>query len=183
MKKIALVLLIVLSYHSVQAQFIKEKSISAGIGYGASYSYSDDYISGSSGFFAQGELVLKSTSWLSFRPYVGFMITNSKALLLGGKTRLCLPIPYVAPYVEIGAGGSIGNFVFEKKLVTQDFPFYYYIEESQTKVTYHIPFSMGLELGKNHDVDFGLLYYYQPEVKQDFYAFALKLVFPLNKKN
>ena len=60
-----------------QAQFIKEKSINAQIGYGLSipYNSADDIIN--DGFFAQGELVLKVASWFEMRPYAGIILTSS----------------------------------------------------------------------------------------------------------
>ena len=47
-------------------------------------------------------------------------------------------------------------------------------------ITYHIPFSFGLELGKNNNVDLGFTYYYQPSVKQYVGALAVGITFPLN---
>src|SRR5690606_28857648 len=100
MKKILIVLVVLIS-NVVEAQFIKEKAINVQIGYGVSTPYYsiDDIIN--TGFFAQGELVMKVASWVEFRPYAGFILTNSngknfqdeptderaesKAVLLGGK--------------------------------------------------------------------------------------------------
>lgn len=199
MKKFFLIFLLTFSTLSVKSQFIKEKSISAGIGYGLSFrnsNPSEELVAG--GFFAQGELVLKSTNWVSFRPYVGLIITGTKtnqmnekigtqALLIGGKTRLRIPIPYVAPYTELGLVASIGSFQNETYTTLQSSlgnsePLTFYYNGNKNGITYHIPFSMGLELGKNHGVDLGLVYYFQPKVSQIIGAYAVKLVFPLNKK-
>ena len=121
-----LLLIIVLTSNFVEAQFIKEKSINAQIGYGVSAPYNSIDNIADDGFFAQGELILKVASWFELRPYAGFILTNSngkdlndnptnekaetKAFLLGGKVRVRAPIPWVAPYVEIGIGTSIGKF-------------------------------------------------------------------------
>lgn len=186
--KTLILLLILLTSNVVEAQFIKEKSINAQIGYGLSEPYNsvDDIVD--SGFFAQGELVLKVASWIEFRPYLGFISTSSngkdindnptnekgesKAFLLGGKARVRAPIPWVAPYVEIGIGTSIGKF--------ETFTTFNNIEKSG--LIYHIPFSLGLELGRNNNVDLGLTYFFQPSVEQFVGAFAIGLTFPLNDK-
>jgi len=184
MKKI-LIALVVLISNVVEAQFIKEKSINLLVGYGLSVPYysTDDIIN--TGFFAQGELVMKVTSWIEFRPYAGFIFTNSngetfqdgptnekaetKAALLGGKARLRAPIPWVAPYAEIGIGASIGKFETFTSFSNFD----------KSGIIYHIPFSFGLELGRNNNVDLGFVYYFQPSVEQYVGAFAVGVTFPL----
>ena len=77
MKKAIILLLIILSSNLAKAQFIKEKSINAQIGYGLSTPYNsiDEVVA--TGILIQGELVLKATSWLEMRPYLGFILTNS----------------------------------------------------------------------------------------------------------
>ena len=188
MKKTLILLIIVLTSNLIEAQFIKEKSINAQIGYGISVPYNSVDEIADDGFFAQGELVLKVASWIEFRPYVGFILTSSngkdlndnptdekaetKAFLLGGKTRVRAPIPWVAPYVEIGIGTSIGKF---ETLTAFD-------NIDKSGIIYHIPFSIGLELGKNNNVDLGFTYYFQPSVEQFVGAFAVGITFPLNNK-
>ncbi len=186
MRKFLLLLLFVLTSNLAEAQFIKEKSINAQIGYGlSSPNNSADRIV-NNGFFAQGELVLKVTSWVELRPYVGFITTSSngkdlndnptdekaetKAVLLGGKVRVRAPIPWVAPYAEIGLGTSIGKF--------ETFTAFDSIDKSG--IIYHIPFAFGLELGRKHNVDLGFTYYIQPSVEQYIGAFAVGITFPLN---
>ena len=188
MKKTLILLIIILTSNIVEAQFIKEKSINAQVGYGLSAPYNsvDEVVD--DGFFAQGELVLKVKSWIEFRPYAGFILTSSngedlngnptdekaetKAFLLGGKIRVRAPIPWVAPYVEIGIGTSIGKF---ETLTAFD-------NIDKSGIIYHIPFSFGLELGKNNNVDLGFAYYFQPSVEQYVGAFAVGITFPLNNK-
>ena len=169
----------------VEAQFIKEKSINAQIGYGISVPFNSVDEVADAGFFAQGELVLKVSSWIEFRPYAGFVLTSSngkdindnptnekaetKAFLLGGKVRARAPIPWVAPYLELGIGTSIGKF---ETLTTFD-------TIDKSGLIYHIPVSFGLELGRNNNVDLGFAYYIQPSVKQYAGAFAVGITFPL----
>ena len=188
MRKALILLIIVLTSNIVRAQFVKEKSINAQIGYGISVPYNSVGEIADSGFFLQGELVLKVASWFEFRPYAGMILTSSngkdlndnptneivesKAFLLGGKARVRAPIPWVAPYVEIGIGTSIGKF---ETLTTYD-------NIDKSGIIYHIPFSIGLELGKNNNVDLGFTYYFQPSVEQFVGAFAVGVTFPLNNK-
>jgi hypothetical protein len=123
------------------------------IGYGLSSAYNSIDDIADDGFFAQGELVLKVTSWIDLRPYAGFIFTSSnwkdlndnptdekattKAFLLGGKARLRAPIPWVAPYIEIGIGTSIGKF---ETLTTYD-------DIDKSGIIYHIPFTFGIGIG------------------------------------
>ena len=184
MKKV-LILLVILTSSLAEAQFIKEKSINPQIGLGLSApnNSADEIVD--DGFFAQGDLVLKVASWFEMRPYVAFIWTNSngkdlngnttneraesKALLLGGKARVRAPIPWIAPYAEIGIGTSIGKF---ETFTTFD-------EIDRTGIIYHVPFSFGFELGRNNNVDLGFAYYFQPSVEQYAGAFAVGLTFPL----
>ncbi|WP_228850499.1 hypothetical protein [Aegicerativicinus sediminis] len=188
MNKPLILLITILTSNLVEAQFIKEKSINVQVGYGISVPYNSIDDIADDGFFAQGELVLKVKSWVEFRPYTGFILTNSngkdlddnpteekaisKAILLGGKVRVRAPIPWVAPYVEIGLGTSIGKF---ETLTAFD-------NIDKSGVIFHIPFAFGLELGKNNNVDLGLAYYFQPSAEQFVGAFALGITFPLNDK-
>lgn len=185
MRKSLILLIIVLTSNLIEAQFIKEKSINAQIGYGLSAPNNsvDEIVD--DGFFAQGELVLKVASWIEFRPYAGFILTRSngkdlndnptdekaetKAFLLGGKARVRAPIPWVAPYLEIGIGTSIGKF---ETLTAFD-------NIDKSGIIHHIPFSFGLELGRNNNVDLGFTYYFQPSVEQYVGAFAVGITFPL----
>ena len=186
MKKTLILIVIILTSNLVDAQFIKEKSINAQIGYGLSAPNNsvDEIVD--DGFFAQGEFVLKVTSWFELRPYAGLILTNSngkdlndnptderaesKAFLLGGKARVRAPIPWVAPYIEFGIGTSIGKF--------ETFTAFDNIDKSG--IIYHIPFSLGLELGRNNNVDLAFTYYFQPSVEQYVGAFAVGITFPLN---
>ena len=185
MKKTLILLITILITNITEAQFLKEKSINAQIGYGLSAPNNsiDDIVD--DGFFLQGELVLKVASWVELRPYAGVILTNSngkdlndnptderaesKAFLIGGKARVRAPIPWVAPYIEIGLGASIGKF----ETITA------YDNIDKNGIIYHIPFSFGLELGRNNNVDLGFSYYFQPSVEQYVGAFAVGITLPL----
>jgi len=188
MKKHLILLLIILISNLAEAQFVKKRAINAQIGYGMTSPYysADDIANG--GFFLQTEYVLSLASWIELKPYAGFILTNSngkdinddptderaesKAMLLGGKARLIAPIPYVAPYVEIGLGASIGRF--------ETFTAFTDIEKSG--IVHHIPFAFGFELGRDHGVDIGFSYYFQPAVEQFAGAFAIGISIPLKQR-
>lgn len=62
MKKTLLVFIIALTSNFAEAQFIKEKSINAQIGYGISAPFNSIDEIADQGIFVQGELILKVTS-------------------------------------------------------------------------------------------------------------------------
>ena len=158
--------------------------INASVGFGLSAPYDESDISGD-GFYAQGEYVIGITKWFGVRPYVGIILTSernnekqqnqfnykvtSKALLLGGKARICAPIKYIAPYLETGLGFSVGSFETYTPLTNI----------SKNGLIMHIPFSIGLALGKKNNIDIAFSYYYHPVVKQFSGAAAFGLTFPL----
>lgn len=170
------------------AQPRKGRFIDVSIGLGLSAPYDDVDISGS-GFYAQGEYVFGLTKWVGIRPYAGIVITSpdgitnplyqqedykvtSKAFLFGGKARICAPIPWVAPYFEIGVGTSIGSFET-------------YTPSTAIKkngIVMHVPFSFGLALGRKHNIDAAFTYYFTPAAEQISGAVAFGFTFPINQK-
>lgn len=185
MKNIIICLFTVFASVKAEAQLIKEKSIDVSIGYGTSYPYDDVDISGS-GFFLQGEYMLKLANWIDLRPYSGLILTKSNkedtqenepkykltanAFLIGVKTRIRAPIPWVAPFIELGLGTSIGSF----ETYTQ----YTNIEDSG--LIFHFPWTIGLELGPKQNFDIAFTYYEHPEVEQTIGAFAIGFSIPLD---
>jgi hypothetical protein len=185
MKKFLFIPILVLITNICLAQSQYKKAINAQIGLGVSTPYeSEDEISGT-GFFLQGEYVLSIKSWLEIKPYAGLILTNSsdedidgnptdeisetKAFLIGGKARLRAPIRWVAPYIELGIGASIGKFE----------TFTAYTDISKNGLIYHIPVAFGLELGRKNNFDLGFTFYVQPSVEQSIGAFAFGVSFPL----
>lgn len=173
--------------NETKAQPRKGRFIDVSVGYGLSMPYDEVDIAGS-GFYAQGEYVFGLTKWIGIRPYAGIIITSpdgitdplyqqedyrvtSKAFLFGGKARFCAPIPWVAPYFEIGIGASIGSF--------ETYTPFTYIKKSG--LITHIPFSIGLALGPKHNIDVSFTYYYHPAADQVSGAMAFGFAFPLNQ--
>lgn len=187
MKKILLLFVTLLASTHIQAQFIKEKSIDVSIGLGLSAPY-DEYKVTGTGFYAQAEYVLGISKWIDLRPYAGAIFTQmsegdtqpynpdyistANAFLFGGKTRITVPIPWVAPYVEIGVGGSIGTF--------ETYTPYTQIEGRGLFL--HIPFSLGLELGPKHNVNVEFTYYFHNSMEQYAGAAAIGLSIPIGNK-
>ena len=182
MKSIYVLIFTIFALTSAEAQLIKEKSIDASIGYGISAPYDDVDISGS-GFYMQAEYVLTLATWIDIRPYAGLIFTktdrddnefgyksNANAFLFGGKTRIKAPIPWVAPYLEVGLGGSIGSF----ETVTP------YDNFDESGLLFHIPVSIGLELGPKHNIDIAFTYYFHNSVNQFAGAAAFGVSIPLN---
>lgn len=167
-----------------KAQPCKGEFIDISVGYGLSAPYDEVDITGL-GFYAQGEYVLGLTKWFGVRPYVGLILTSpdknineanlpeykvtSKALLFGGKARVAAPIPWIAPYFEVGVGASVGSF----ETYTP------YTNVKKNGVLIHIPFSIGLALGRKNNIDVAFTYYYHPSVEQFSGAAAIGFSFPI----
>lgn len=182
-----IVVLLLIASINAKAQFIKSKSIDVSAGFGLS-SPSDEYDITGNGVYAQGEYVLELSKWIDIRSYAGFVFTGGNndnaidgepdyevttdALSLGGKIRLTAPIPYVAPYLEIGIGASIGSFI----------TFTPTTDIEKKGIISHVPFTIGLELGKNRDIDLAFVYYYQNSVEQFTGAAAIGISIPLASK-
>ncbi len=168
------------------AQPRKGEFINASIGFGLAAPYEDIDIYGS-GFYAQAEYVLGMTKWFGLRPYAGLILTSpdktntkeeyseykvtSNAFLLGGKARLAAPIPWVAPYLELGVGISAGSFT----------TFTPNTDIKKNGVLMHIPITTGLALGREHNVELAFTYYYHPAADQFSGAMAVGLSFPINQ--
>jgi len=142
---------------------------------------------GGSGFYAAGEFVLVPNMWVSPRLYGGLLLTSTdsstcggaapcdvgaKIGFLGAKGRLTFPIPYVAPFFELGVGMSVGTITTQVGTIdAKDF----------SGVTYHVPFALGLSVGEMHHyvVDLALTYLVHPDQSQIDGALAISLAFPL----
>ena len=184
-KKITILALLIFASAQINAQSIKEKSFDISIGYGISAPNEENVDVVDNGFYLQGEYVLVFSKWFDVRPYIGGIFTNSSgedsignptdftatsnALLIGGKARVTIPIPWIAPYFELGIGASIGSF----KTITPSY------DIDKTGIITHIPFSIGLELGPKHNYDIGFTYYSQSHVEQTVGAVAFGISIPL----
>lgn len=169
---------------ALQAQQKPGTYIKASIGYGISSPYRDYEIQGT-GFYAQGEYIYAVKTWFSLRPYLGVIFTNksenefedtnpeyqvtTSAVMLGGKFRVAAPIPYVAPYLETGLGVGIGSFKNYNPIREFD----------KSGALFHIPFTLGVALGKNHNIEVEFTYYFYNKAQLVNGAAAIGLTFPL----
>jgi len=168
-------------------------SIKASIGYGSSSSYYiEDYGSQEEvdvmggGLYLQGEYIIGLKSWFSVRPYAGAIFESvdknqnvqnqpqykvtTNAFLMGGKVRICAPIPWVAPFIEGGIGTSIGKF----ETFTPNVNF------NKSDILLHIPISFGLAIGRHNNFEVGFSGYFHPAAKQSTGVFAVGYTFPLD---
>ncbi|MHC0442082.1 hypothetical protein [Flavobacterium sp. 3-210] len=169
------------------------KFIKASIGYGSSASYYiEDYGSQDEvdvmggGLYLQGEYIIGLKSWFSIRPYAGAIFESvdkdqnvqnqpqykvtTNAFLMGGKIRFCAPIPWVAPFIEGGIGTSIGKF----ETFTPNVNF------NKSTILMHVPFSVGLAIGRKNSLEIGISGYFHPAAKQSTGVFAVGYTFPIN---
>ncbi|KAF2082667.1 hypothetical protein [Flavobacterium sharifuzzamanii] len=186
-----IIIIVLFSSHSkaqTTGNFIK-----ASIGYGSSSSYYiEDYGSQEEvdvmggGLYLQGEYIIGLKSWFSIRPYAGAIFESvdknqniqnqpqykvtTNAFLMGGKVRFCAPIPWVAPFIEGGIGTSIGKF----ETFTPNVNF------NKSDVLLHIPFSIGLAIGRHNNFEIGISGYFHPAAKQSTGVFAVGYTFPLD---
>ncbi len=170
--------------NTLKAQPREGKFINASIGYGLTDPYDELEVNGS-GFYAQGEYVWTFSRWIGVRPYAGVLFTSpannafendeieykvtTNAFMFGGKVRFAAPIPYVAPFIELGIGGSVGSFVTHTPLS----------DKEEKGLIMHIPFSVGLAIGRDHTYEVAFTYYYHDTVKQFGGAIAFGMAFPL----
>lgn len=183
-KRVLLPLFFVVIFSNfTSAQSKKSEFITASIGFGLS-APNDNFKARGTGFYAQGEYIFGLKSWVDIRPYVGLIFTSpsnidnnpslseykvtSNALMIGGKARILAPIPYFAPYFELGLGASVGSFQT-------------YTAKTNIKkngIIPHVPFSIGIAVGRNHNFDFKFTYYFQSTVEQFCGAAAIGYSFP-----
>lgn len=172
------------SSNLAKAQPRKGEFINVAAGLGLTSSYDETDIDGT-GFYAQGEYVFGLTKWLSLRPYAGLILTSTNqnsnhqnqleykvttnAFLIGGKARICAPLPWVAPYIEIGIGASIGSFETYTPLTAI----------KKKGLLTHVPFSIGLALGRKNNFDLAFTYYYTSAAEQFSGAAAIGFTFPV----
>ena len=95
---------------------------------------------------------------------------ETKAFLLGGKIRLCAPIPWIAPFIETGIGASIGSF----ETYTQD------VDVKKNGAQFHVPVSVGLAVGRKNNIEIAVSFYLHPSAEQSSGVFAAGFSFPLD---
>ncbi len=142
------------------------------IGYGMSFVGTDDYRTNDiygSGVLFKGEYGLFFSRNLETRFYAGGVFTSAKKNTGGGvysdanvssslgfvgaKIHVAIPIPQIAPFIEVGIGGSIGS------LTTNISDLY---NEENSGAILHIPFSLGLAFGERRQIEVTFSYLFYP---------------------
>jgi hypothetical protein len=89
---------------------------------------------------------------------------SSKIGFFGAKLRLSAPIPYVAPYFEIGLGGSLGRMVTR---VSDK------VNAVGSGLMFHVPVGVGLAIGSQHSFELGIALLFHPAQRHVSGGFAV----------
>ena len=89
---------------------------------------------------------------------------------LGAKGRLIVPIPYFAPFLDLGVGVSLGHI----ETRTDE------IDEETSGAAIHYPFSLGFLLGEPPLLELRAQYYFHPREQQFGGALAIGITLPLD---
>jgi hypothetical protein len=141
------------------------------------------------GFHAKLEYVHSITSYFAWKPYAGLFMTwqdegdlerycarlaprceaTSQIVQLGSKLRLAVPIPWLAPFIELGLGLSAGVSRTETP------------EERRftSGLAFNLPFAFGVALGPQHSVEISAAMYQVYRADQFLGAFMLGFHIPL----
>ena len=173
-----------------RAALAVDKDVHIVVGIGYSSVLQKDATGKGQGGFGQGELVFKLSSWFTPRAYAGLILTwpdgqscgadvttpdapcdvSSKLGFVGAKARMMAPIPYVAPFIEIGLGGAVGSQSTRNGTA---------FSKHATGVMFHVPLTLGLALGEAHQYEIALSYLYYPSQKHLDGALGIGIGFPL----
>jgi len=159
--------------------------LGASIGLGQNVATTNDAPDGT-GFYGAAEYVVIMSRLFSPRAYSGLLLTHpnpegcrtqngpcdvsAKMGFLGAKARFSVPIPYVAPFVELGLGTSFGAITTVTPSTTRE----------TRGITYHIPAAFGLSLGPAHNFDVAFLFLIHPREKQVNGGATIGLAFKIN---
>jgi len=138
------------------------------------------------GGFVAAEYVFLPRHVFSLRLYAGAVVTlpndsscrsppcdtEAQIGFTGAKVRVMAPIPWVGPYLELGLGASVG---YMRTYYTR--PYYGTTDETLRGATFHIPFALGLALGRQHEFDVAFSYLFHPAQSQVVGAVAVGLKF------
>jgi len=131
------------------------------------------------GGYGAVEYVYGPGEWVTPRLYTGVLLTaadagcgvgvspcdvSARIFFLGGKVRLMIPLPYVAPFVEAGLGASAGTISTRSGRL---------VDVTGGGLMYHLPFAVGLALGARHQYAIAFQYLFHPEQHQVNGAVAL----------
>ena len=136
------------------------------------------------GFLGEADYVIEMTTWIQPRLCAGVLLTfpdecesagspcevTARMAYGGAKVRFTAPIPYVAPFVDLGLGLGVG--VLTTRLPEADY--------GQSFASYHFSIFGGLALGTNRNAELAVGFLAQPSTPQSAIALELGLAFPLH---
>ncbi|HET7788890.1 MAG TPA: hypothetical protein VFL36_23140 [Myxococcales bacterium] len=144
--------------------------IAAGLGLAAPQRQNGQDVSGSGiGGYAEVEYIIRLNDWFTPRAYSGLLLTSpqadcgagvtpcdvsAKIVFAGGKFRLMAPIPYVGPFLELGLGSSLGRISTRSGRA---------VDVTYSGLTYHVPVTLGLALGRRHEFELAFQYLFHPD--------------------
>jgi hypothetical protein len=144
---------------------VAPRFITLSIGYGLSAAETPQGTTSATagGLYVAGEYGAAPYSFLQLRLYAGFLGTSTDQSncrlaagcnvsedigFLGSKFRLLAPIPWVAPFVELGLGLSYGTIHATDVSV----------DRTTSGATVDVPFAFGVAVGERHNIDFAISY-------------------------
>jgi hypothetical protein len=180
-------LLLALVPTQLTAQWVGDYQASGGLG----VSFSPEREGAGVGGSFVLERAVGSAVWGGGRVYAGGFFSNASAhrcptgiepcsissqiAVAGAKARLLAPIPYVGPFIEVGAGLSIGSL--ENRIGAHGR--FSALDDIHSGVMVHIPVSLGLAFGSRHQHDLSLDYFAHPGRNHVTGSFSIGVGFAL----
>ncbi len=152
-------------------------------GVGISGSERSDSAGLGTGGFLEGEYVFRARGFYAPGLYGGALVTfpdadscaappcqvESKIVIVGAKARIMDPTAYVRPFGELGLGASLGY------LRTLDGS----VDETMEGATIHVPVALGLEIGRDTNIDLTLRFLLHPFNEQLAGTLGVGIGFPV----
>jgi hypothetical protein len=148
------------------------RALGVSVGIGFAFPSSSSASGSGQGAFARAEYVFWPSSWFTPRLYSGIEVAprqsncsqgvtpcdvSAEFGFIGAKGRLLVPIPWIAPYLELGVGGAAGHFSTRSG---------YAVNRTFDGVTYEIPFALGIALGSRRQFEVAFEYLFHPAMEQ-----------------
>jgi hypothetical protein len=137
------------------------------------------------GIFGGAEYAFWPDSWFSPRLYGGFSFTKPRSdcgagvspcevassfAFMGVKTRFLVPIPWVAPFVEVGLGASFGHFSTRVGTL---------VDREVGGALLDVPWSLGLALGSRRQCELSVQFLSHARAEQTTGGLAIGLRVPV----